>query len=231
MSAPTKLEVAVIASRREVAVAVRCGDGFVVPVAENETSPSDVASLVASAVAECGATPSSIRRIVLDRGPGSYTGLRSALAFARTLAAFHAIELGTITSMEWIALAGWREHGEHRRSGTVLVALDARRGHHHVATLRCAPDAVVLRSAPAAVAASATEHAIAGCELVIAESSLHATLAASCARAGARLVDLPVVDARTLFDPSLAVSFDGELALEPLYLLPSYAEAIVPAAD
>ncbi|MGE0145421.1 MAG: tRNA (adenosine(37)-N6)-threonylcarbamoyltransferase complex dimerization subunit type 1 TsaB [Planctomycetota bacterium] len=231
MSTAPSVEVAVIASRREVAVAVRCRDQFVVPVAGNGASPSDVASLVATAVAECGATPSSIRRIVLDRGPGSYTGLRSALAFARTLAAFHPIELGTITSMEWIALEGWRAHGERRQSGTILVALDARRGHHHLATLHCSPDAVSLRSAPTAVAAAATENAIAGCELVIAESNLHATLAASCAKAGARLVELPPVDARSLFDPSLAVSFDGDLALEPLYLLPSYAEAIAPAAD
>jgi tRNA threonylcarbamoyladenosine biosynthesis protein TsaB len=75
-------------------------------------------------LASVGLSPRSLDRIVVDRGPGLYTGLRVGLATAVGLALAVDGELVGVTSLEVLAA------GAHRSGalGTLLVAVDGRRG-------------------------------------------------------------------------------------------------------
>jgi tRNA threonylcarbamoyladenosine biosynthesis protein TsaB len=75
-------------------------------------------------LASASLSPQSLERIVVDRGPGLYTGLRVGLATAVGLALALDCELVGVTSLEVLAA------GAHRAGvlGTLLVAVDGRRG-------------------------------------------------------------------------------------------------------
>jgi tRNA threonylcarbamoyladenosine biosynthesis protein TsaB len=74
----------------------------------------------------------SLDRVVVDRGPGLYTGLRVGLATAVGLALAANCELVGVTSLELLAA------GAHRAGvrGALLAAVDGRRGEVFVQTFQ-----------------------------------------------------------------------------------------------
>lgn len=70
-------------------------------------------------VAQVGWTPKDLERIVVAQGPGSYTGLRVAVATAKTLAYTLQIDLIGVSSLQSLVPAGL--------SGRVVPLIDARR--------------------------------------------------------------------------------------------------------
>ncbi|MGQ7395206.1 tRNA (adenosine(37)-N6)-threonylcarbamoyltransferase complex dimerization subunit type 1 TsaB [Streptococcus suis] len=70
-------------------------------------------------VAQVGWTPKDLERIVVAQGPGSYTGLRVAVATAKTLAYTLQIDLVGVSSLQSLVSAGL--------SGRVVPLIDARR--------------------------------------------------------------------------------------------------------
>lgn len=79
-----------------------------------------LAPMVTEALAQAGLTPSQLDRIAVTTGPGSFTGLRVGLAFAKSLAlALHRPCVG-VGSLEALALS----FGD----GFVAACLDAHRG-------------------------------------------------------------------------------------------------------
>ncbi|HUG63494.1 MAG TPA: tRNA (adenosine(37)-N6)-threonylcarbamoyltransferase complex dimerization subunit type 1 TsaB [Methylomirabilota bacterium] len=79
--------------------------------------------LVAAALAEAGAEMADIERIVVTTGPGSFTGIRVAIAAARGLALACGRPVVGVDTL--VALAGSLPE---RPDGPVLAAIDARRG-------------------------------------------------------------------------------------------------------
>jgi len=69
-------------------------------------------------------TPKAIDRVVVDRGPGLFTGLRVGIATAIGLAQALGIELVGVTSLEMLA-GGTFDAGVR---GTVVACVDGRRG-------------------------------------------------------------------------------------------------------
>ena len=65
---------------------------------------------------------SAIDGVVVDVGPGLFTGLRVGLATARALATARNIPTAGVTSLEALA------HPHRRRPGLVAAVIDARRG-------------------------------------------------------------------------------------------------------
>jgi tRNA threonylcarbamoyladenosine biosynthesis protein TsaB len=65
--------------------------------------------------------------IAVDHGPGGFTGLRSAVAAARGLALAADLPVLAVTSLEALAAAV-----PERAAGTLVAALDARRGQVYV---------------------------------------------------------------------------------------------------
>jgi tRNA threonylcarbamoyladenosine biosynthesis protein TsaB len=71
---------------------------------------------------ECGLKPSDIDKIVVAKGPGSYTGVRIGVTIAKSLAWSLGVQLTGISSLEALALNG------RYFNGLVCPLFDARRG-------------------------------------------------------------------------------------------------------
>lgn len=72
---------------------------------------------------DCGKTPTDLTKIVVAKGPGSYTGVRIGVTIAKTLAWTLNIPLVGISSLEIVAAGPGRYF-----SGLVSPLFDARRG-------------------------------------------------------------------------------------------------------
>ncbi len=73
-------------------------------------------------LAHCNANPTDITKIVVAKGPGSYTGVRIGVTLAKTLAWTLGTELVGISSLEALAQNGACS------SGYIAPIIDARRG-------------------------------------------------------------------------------------------------------
>lgn len=74
--------------------------------------------------------PKDLERVVVDRGPGLYTGLRVGLATAIGLSLASRADLVAVSSLEVLALGALRRGAR----GTYVGAVDARRGELFVQT-------------------------------------------------------------------------------------------------
>lgn len=107
-----------------------------------------LAVMAAEALAEVGLAPPSLDRIAVTVGPGSFTGLRVGLAFAKGLALAldrPCIGIGALEAMA------------HGQTGFVAAALDARRGRVYLQAFIdgravMAPDALDVEVAAARLA-------------------------------------------------------------------------------
>jgi tRNA threonylcarbamoyl adenosine modification protein YeaZ len=79
---------------------------------------------IADALATLSLRPADITRVVIDVGPGLFTGLRVGIATAIAFAQAVGAELVSVTSLELLAAAVWRRGVR----GAVVVAIDGRRG-------------------------------------------------------------------------------------------------------
>ena len=113
-----------------------------------------LAPLVAEVMAEAGGVGfDQLDRIAVTIGPGSFTGLRVGLAFAKGLSAALSIPAVGVGSLEALA---------QPFSGRVLAVLDAKRGQVYLQAFAdgvavSAPDALPLETAAARVAEFAPE--------------------------------------------------------------------------
>jgi tRNA threonylcarbamoyladenosine biosynthesis protein TsaB len=132
-------------------VALDAGDGRFVearhepPPGERPGHGQQLLGLIDEVTGRAGVATSDVDRIAVGVGPGSFTGLRIGIATARGLAQAAGAELVGVSSLRALALGA----GE----GTVLAAIDARRGELFVGAwaageLLLAPAAM----SPAAVA-------------------------------------------------------------------------------
>ena len=101
-------------------------DGVVtVEVVERERRHTEtLAPAIASLLEGAGLRPRDLERVVVDRGPGLFTGLRVGLATAQALADATGAALVGVSSLELLA-RGARDAGA---TGTLLAVVDARRG-------------------------------------------------------------------------------------------------------
>ena len=81
--------------------------------------------LAAQLLDEAGATFADVERIAVGTGPGTFTGLRIAVATARALAQGTGAELVGVSSLQALAVNAFADQ-------TVLAVLDARRGEAFV---------------------------------------------------------------------------------------------------
>jgi tRNA threonylcarbamoyladenosine biosynthesis protein TsaB len=96
---------------------------------------------------QAGWTPSDLDAVVVDIGPGLYTGIRVGLATAQALAAAVGVPVVPATSLDAIAVraATGRRH--------IWSVVDVRRGEVAVASYRPVPGGVVKDASPELVAA------------------------------------------------------------------------------
>ena len=219
-------ELAISASTDLVCCAARAPDGSLTTRAAER---GDLAVAVAEVCEIAGLRADRLQRLIVDVGPGSYTGLRVAVTFARMLAAFGSLPLFEFTSFELHALMALRADPDAGRSA-LRVVLDARRARFHTGLLRFAADPadrtgrIEVVEAPHAVDAEALLASIDGSQCVVADPRIEAALQERCAVVGAQLVLTRAFDPAELFAAELAPRPIEPERIEPLYLMGSYAE-------
>ncbi|MGG5180798.1 tRNA (adenosine(37)-N6)-threonylcarbamoyltransferase complex dimerization subunit type 1 TsaB [Bacillus sp. MM09(2025)] len=77
---------------------------------------------VGALMKECGVAPSELSKIVVAKGPGSYTGVRIGVTIAKTLAWTLSIPISAVSSLETLAANG------QYFDGWISPLFDARRG-------------------------------------------------------------------------------------------------------
>lgn len=113
-----------------IALRVASGEEFEVMLDDERRHTESLTPGIRDLFAWVGLTAKDLDRVVVDRGPGLYTGLRVGLATAIGLSLGASAELVSVTSLELLA------HGAYRSGirGTFVSAVDARRGELFVQT-------------------------------------------------------------------------------------------------
>lgn len=115
--------------RRSVALA---RDGMVLSEAVEQTGgrATNALGLIESALATAGLSRDEIEVIAVGLGPGSYTGIRAAIAVAQGWQLARGVKLLGISSVEAIAAQAQLKN----ILGNVNVVIDAQRGEFYLAT-------------------------------------------------------------------------------------------------
>lgn len=219
MNAP---ELAICASNLDgavpFAVALRLADGRILGQRSTPALRQELPAMVASVCAAGGIGAADLRELRLDLGPGSYTGLRVAVTFVRFLQHFAAIPVLAVDSL---AVLSARARGHHR----VVPLLDARRDRFHVAAYATDLGKPLRELEPAAaVPWSDVLARIGPGDVVVVPAALGALRGAELAARGASLTTVTTVLAEELFAADLPFAASPGEALQPRYLMGSYAE-------
>jgi tRNA threonylcarbamoyl adenosine modification protein YeaZ len=104
-------------------------------LAEAEDRSSDSVALAKAALAVAGLEPRELSHIVIGLGPGSYTGIRASLAFARGWQLGRSISLAGIGGVELLVGQAVRDN----LTGIWNVIVDAQRGEFYLAGFELFP--------------------------------------------------------------------------------------------
>lgn len=88
--------------------------------------------MIAEVLAGAGLAVTSVQRVAVTLGPGSFTGVRTGLAAARAFRLAAGVDLVGMTSLAVIAHRAFALAGTSRAGRPVLVAVDARRDRLYV---------------------------------------------------------------------------------------------------
>jgi tRNA threonylcarbamoyladenosine biosynthesis protein TsaB len=113
-----------------VALATTDGRELIRVVDEHRQHTEALTPGIAALLDELGLRPRDVDRVVVDRGPGLFTGLRVGIATATSFAQALGCPVVTVTSLELLA-RGARDAGVR---GTLVSAVDGRRGEVFVQT-------------------------------------------------------------------------------------------------
>lgn len=132
------------------AIGLRTSDGFELGwVVDDERHHTEaLTSSISRVLEESKLLARDLDRVVVDRGPGLFTGLRVGLATALGLSEGTGCALVAVTSLELLA------HGSHEAGtrGTLVCCVDGRRGEVFVETFRLDHEVTSLSAASVATA-------------------------------------------------------------------------------
>jgi len=95
-----------------------------ISIAEPREQTERLLPAIDALLAAAGIGLDGLDAVAFGRGPGSFTGLRVAAAFAQGLGLARGVPLIAVSSLAVVAQRAWREHGLER----TLVCVDARMG-------------------------------------------------------------------------------------------------------
>lgn len=114
-------------------------------------------ALITRALAQAGWSRAEIQRVVVGLGPGSYNGIRTAIAVAQGWQLARGTELGGLSSVAALA----EELRGQGVTGSVELAVDAQRGEFYLAGYKLRSDGIEQVSSLRIVARSEVESAVA----------------------------------------------------------------------
>lgn len=223
MPEPTAL-LAIEASQREQSVAVRCGDGstLVESVRTGDRSQEDLVPAIDRAMTRAGLRPADLRGVLLNAGPGGFTGLRVAHAAAQAVAIATGAAVVQVCAARCArqasVMAG--ELGADERAWVALASKGAE------SWLRCVGRHEVDSEAPGR-SMQAEAWQVEGARHLICDEHLPRAFAARAKAHGLHTLSLRV-DARAVLEAGLADLADGRRT-PPEALVPAYpreAEAV-----
>jgi tRNA threonylcarbamoyladenosine biosynthesis protein TsaB len=177
----------------------------------------DLACLARELLAAHGVAAAELGELRVDLGPGSYTGLRVALTFARFLQHFGGLAVQACDSLALLASAAAAVHPRLR------PLLDARRGRFHCATFVATAERLHVAEPAAALLHGDLLATVTSDDLFVVPRGLAPEHKAALRQRGARLAEVAGVTAARLFDLRLALHPHAPAQLEPRYLMASYA--------
>jgi tRNA threonylcarbamoyladenosine biosynthesis protein TsaB len=125
------LILAVETSGRWGSVAIGTGERLLAqrPFSSPMRHSAELFPAITALLAECGRAPADVAEMYISSGPGSFTGLRLAVAMAKTMALANGTKVVAVNSLE---AAAQNAADYSRATGTackcVAVVLDAKRG-------------------------------------------------------------------------------------------------------
>jgi len=120
--------------RRSAALA--CGDRVLAEAVEQTGGRgTDALGLIEKVLTEAGVSRKAIEAIAVGLGPGSYTGIRAAIAVAQGWQLTRGVKLLGVSSADAIAAQAQAE----QFSGRVNVVIDAQRGEFYLAVWEISP--------------------------------------------------------------------------------------------
>lgn len=180
----------------------------------------DLAALADALCRAHGVAPHDLGELRLDLGPGSYTGLRVAVTFARFLQRFGNIPTLACDSLLLVAdAAPGAVDGQRLRP-----LLDARRERFHCGAIRKDPTGLHHETRPAALPLAQVLQSLLPGDVVVTTAPLATRLGQDVRAAGAAIAEFGPIDASALFSPALPLRPCEPAELEPHYLMGSYAE-------
>jgi tRNA threonylcarbamoyladenosine biosynthesis protein TsaB len=214
--------------RAVVAVAVP-GRALIPLEAESRHHARGLAPLVAEALARSGLAARELQAIGVGLGPGSFTGLRVAVALAKTLAYATGARIAGLHTFEAIA------RDPAAAAGLVAVVADAQRGDWAVERFRRSDTGVLSRAAlrvepaEAVLAALEPDELLAGPALIRLGELDRARLGPALAPEASWLPGAPGLLAAAL-ERAAVGRWDDPMTLAPLYSRRSAAEEKADAA-
>jgi len=209
------------ASQSHYPCVLRRSDGVLL---HDDGDDNQLASTVARLFHRAGCAPSDLNELRLDLGPGSYTGLRVAVTFARALLEFGDLRVLTTTSLELRALHAWTD-AQLPVDRVVRPVLDARRQRFHHAPIRLGTVTQAVAE-PRATSAAELLADIGEGEIVLADNSIQPILQQVCRDKQCELLapssQRPNI-CELLFDARIGLRETSGEQLQPLYLMGSYA--------
>jgi tRNA threonylcarbamoyladenosine biosynthesis protein TsaB len=118
-------------SGRWGSVAIGKGDELLLehPFSSPMRHSAELFPAVAALLSQTGCTPADIAEVYISAGPGSFTGIRLAVAMAKTMALASGVKIVAVNSLEAAAQnATAYIHNTGHACECVAVALDAKRG-------------------------------------------------------------------------------------------------------
>jgi tRNA threonylcarbamoyladenosine biosynthesis protein TsaB len=181
----------------------------------------DLAGLVDGICRGAALPPAAVRAVRIDLGPGSYTGLRVAVTFVRSLQQWSGVHVTATDSLSLLATAGLERAGGRR----LRPLLDARRERVHTAVLQVdAGGRLAITAEPQALPLPEVLAATRGDDLFVVPTGLPAVMLAALRSSGAEILEVGGVTAKALFCPALSLVPCAPADLLPRYLMGSYAE-------
>ncbi|MHC5062417.1 MAG: hypothetical protein ACYTG5_00415 [Planctomycetota bacterium] len=184
-------------------------------------SAGKLANFVAMVLDEASCAAKEITELRMDIGPGSYTGLRAAIAFAQMAAGFGQARLLTTTSSEIQVVAAF--DAELVQKGDLVLTLRAGTAGRILCTELHIEDEIRVRGTTRALDNMEAVRELPEDRAILTPRGMYPGVASALTGTSSRVLQAPEYGAPALFSSLLSPRVAEVEGLEPLYLMGSYA--------